>query len=341
MKRLSGLFLSLIVIVCGCATAPDNVVKTGVRPAWMDNPNAKYPFRYYLTAVGEGDNLKDAQSVAIGNLAKMFRSEIKVEEHLHERCVELMGDKSSYQEKTQFNRDVNVSSGISLINVKYADSYMDNLGRIYSLAYINRYQTAKIYVSRLEKNDARIVSYVKKSKHVAPAVAYAALSAAVAISTESQILMEQLNVISTADKKALKVSYARDDLLQALAEAAGGLRFSVDVAGDQSGKVSGSLENLVTGMGFVISNPPSLKIKAKVLLNETDLKRDDLSFVRYEVKIDVMDISGQVVVSVTKQGREGHVSKAEAEARCVRTITSVIENELKTKLQAYFDGLVK
>ncbi len=341
MRLLYGIVLLGVLIVGGCATAPVDVVSGGRRPMWMDNPHAKYPLKYYLTAVGEGDSLKDAQSVAVGNLAKIFHSDIKVEEHLQERYFELMGDKNSYQETSKFDRDVRVSSGMTLVNVQYADSYRDTVGRIYSLAYINRHLTSKIYVSRLEENDKRTVSYVKKSKTGVPAVEYAALSAAVAISSDSQLLLEQLDVISSTAKKAMQMSYEHDQLLHQLADAAGRVHFTVSVSGDQSEKICGSLESLVTDMGFVIDKRSPLKIKCEVTLEDTDLKRGDLSFVRYEAKIDVLDISGQTVVSVSKRGREGHVSKAEAEARCLRTISSLIDQDLKVRLKKYFDGLVK
>jgi len=340
VKLLYGIIL-LVVLVSGCVTAPVDVVGSGRRPSWLDNPQSKYPLRYYLTAVGEGDSLKDAQSVAVGNLAKIFRSDIKVEEHLQERYFELMGDKNSYQEKSQFDRDVRISSGMSLVNVQYAESYKNSVGRIYALAYINRHQTSEIYVTRLEENDARTVSFIEKAKNRTPTVEYASLSAAVAISSDSQLLLEQLDVISPVTKKATNMSYDYDQLLQQLAEAAGRVHFMIEVTGDQSEKVVGALKSLVTDMGFVIDKSASLKINAKILFEDTELKRGDLSFVRYEARIDVLDISGQTVVSVSKRGREGHVSKSEAEARCVRTIASLVDRDLKIKLQAYFDGLVK
>jgi len=341
MRQLNTVILLAVLIASGCVTAPVDAVKSGRRPMWMDNPHAKYPLRYYLTAVGEADSLKDAQSIAVGNLAKIFRSDIKVEEHLQERYFELMGDKNSYQEKSQFDREVRVSSDMSLVNVQYADSYRDTVGRIYSLAFINRHQTSKIYASRLAENDERTKNFVKKSKTEVPAVEYAALSAAVAISSDSQLLLEQLDVISSVAKKEISMSYEHDQLLQQLADAARRVHFMVSVSGDQSEKISGSLESLVTDMGFVIDKRAPLKINGVVAFEDTDLKRGDLSFVRYEAKIDVLDISGQTVVSISKRGREGHVSKAEAEARCLRTIASLIDCDLKTKLQKYFDGLVK
>jgi len=341
MKRLNRICLPLLLMVGACTTpSPDGVVSGSRRPSWMDNPQHKYPFRYFIAAVGEGDTLSDSQSAAVGNLAKIFKSEIDVEENLQERYFELMGDKNSYQEQTRFDRDVRINSAMSLINVRYAESYKDETGRIYSLAFINRAKTAEIYTTRLKENDVRTVDFVERSKGAVPSVTYAALSAAVAISTDSRLLLEQLDIISPTAKKSIRMTYGHDLLAGQLAEAAGMVHFSVQVSNDCDDKIRGALESLVTGMGFVIDEKSELKIRSRVAFEDTDLKRGNLSFVRYEAKLDLVDIGGQTVVSVSKRGREGHVSKAEAQSRCVRTIVSLIDRDFRIRIQAYFDGLV-
>ena len=339
MKCLNMMFLAVALIGSSCVTT-DPAVK-GKRPSWMDNPQSKYPLHYYIAAVGEGDTLDDAQSVAVGNLAKVFRSDVRVDETLRERYVELMGKKNSYQERTQFDRHVQVQSGLSLVNVQYADSYTDETGRVYALAFINRAGTAQIYAARLGENDARTRYFVDQATGTSPAVTYAALSAAMAVSADSQMLLEQLDVISPATKKSVAMTHDHDALSQRLAEAAAKVRFDVRVDGDPEGKIAGALEALVTDLGFTVTREaPVLHVQGKVTFAETDLKRDGLSFIRYEVKLDVLDVVGFTVASVADRGREGHVSKPEARARCVRTIISLIDSKLRPKLLAYFDGLV-
>ena len=339
MRRLSMMFLGMVLIGSACvSTGP---AAKGKRPSWMDNPQSKYPLHYYLAAVGEGDTLDDAQSVAVGNLAKVFRSDVRVDETLRERYVELMGKRNSYQERTQFDRHVQVQSGLSLVNVQYADSYTDDTGRVYALAFINRARTAKIYATRLNENDARTGYFVGQASGASPAVTYAALSAAMAVSADSQVLLEQLDVISPATKEAIAMTHDHDALSRRLAEAAAKVRFDVRVDGDREGKIAGALEALVTDMGFTVAkDAPALRVQGKVTFADTDLKRDGLSFVRYEVKLDVIDVVGFTVAAVADRGREGHVSKPEAQARCVRTIVSLIDSKLRPKLLAYFDGLV-
>ena len=337
MKYMS-LLLSVVLLGGGCATSP--MVK-GKRPSWMDNPQSKYPLRYYIVAVGEGDTLDDAQSVAVGNLAKVFRSDVSVDETLRERYVELMGKQNSYQERTEFDRNVRVQSGLSLVNVQYADSYTDETGRVYVLAFINRAQTAKIYATRLDENDTRTRYFVDQSSGASATIAYAALSAAMAVSTDSQLLLEQLDIISPSTKRSIQMTHGHDALSKRLAEAAGNVRFAVRVEGDQEGKIAAALKAAKTGLGIVVSREgPTLDVKGSASFEDTDLKRDGLSFVRYDVKLDVVDATGITVASAADRGREGHVSKPEAKARCVRSVVALIDGKLRQELVSYFDGLV-
>jgi len=337
MKPFS-LGLGLMLFCGACVTTTGPVPR---RPSWMDNPQVKYPVRYYLTAMGEGDTLQDAQSVATGNLAKIFRSDVHVDERLRERYVELMGRQNSYQEQSQFDRDVSIGSALSVVNVQYADSYKDETGRFYALALMNRAATAEIYATRLNENNERTCYFVGQSDGQSPAMTYAALSAALAVSAESQILLGQLDVISPSTKKAIQMTHAHDALARQAAEAAGQVLFDVRISNDREGKIAASVESLMTGLGFgVAADAQALRVLGSVSFEETDLKRDALAFIRYEVKLDVLDTAGHAVVSVAERGREGHVSKLEAEARCVGSVVALIDRELRPRLLAYFDSLV-
>jgi hypothetical protein len=341
MKRRSVLVVMGLLFAGACATVPANVVVGGRRPAWVDNPQTKYPLRYYVSAIGEGDTLSDAQNVAAGNLAKIFRSDIDVEENLEERYLEFIGKKNSYQEKTRFNRNVRIGSKMSLFNIQYSESYRDATGRIYALAYIDRQQTAGIYKTRLKENDAKVAEFVKRAEGAQPAMQYAALSAAVAVGNASRVMLEQLDVIAPKVKAGIKQAYSYEELSKRLAEAAAKLRFSVSITDDGSGKIKSAVEEMMTGMGFVVDAEGALKVVGKVRFENTDLKRGNLSFVRYEAVFSIVNAAGKTVVSVSQRGREGHVSQKEAQARCVRSVVGVVDGKLRSQLQAWFDGLVK
>ncbi len=342
MKFIRISVWGLLLMASACSTVQSKSTSSkGRRPSWMDNPHQKYPLRYYISAVGEGDTLQDAQGVAVGNLAKVFKTDIKVDEVLQERYVELMGKQNSYQESTQFDRNVQIKAGMSLVNVQYPDSYTDDTGRVYALAVLNREKTAGVLATRLRENDDRIGTFLNQADGASPATAYAALSAAVAISIDSSLLLEQLDIISPATKKSVSLAHDCDVLAKQLAEAAAKVQFDVDVDNDSDGKIAASIEALITDMGFVVADGKNaLRVMGDVTLEETDLKRQELVFVRYEVNLKVLTPDGTVVVSVSDRGREGHVSGKEAEARCIRSIVGLIDRTLRGDLIDYFDGLV-
>lgn len=339
MQAWRGLVLIGAGLVLGCAvTGP----VTAGRPAWMENPQMKYPVKYYLTAVGEGDTLQAAEAVAAGNLAKIFSTHITVDERLTERYHELIGEQNRYQEQTQFDRNVGMVTAMSLQNVQYPERYTDpKTGRVYALAALNRSETAAIYVTRLKGNDERTARFVARSDDLSPAITYAALSAAVAISADSQQLLEQLDVLFPAAKAQVTMRHVHDDLQQRLATAARAIGFSVEIEGDAEGKVTQAVTSLLTGLGFVVSaDSPFLRVRGTVSLEQTDLGRQGLHFVRYLMKLDMRDAYGKTVLALSEQGREGHISLNEAANRCLRSMTGALDRQLVYKLFTYFDQLV-
>ena len=144
-----------IIILCSCSINARE--KDKKKPEWLENPEKVYSPQMYLTAIGEGDTRKDAKSMAAANLAKIFKMEVKASENTLQRYEELTKDnKTKNEDFTQIEKNVNIQSNQVLMNVKYADTYTDNLGRVYALAYINRLKTAQIYEQKINNNAAKI-----------------------------------------------------------------------------------------------------------------------------------------------------------------------------------------
>lgn len=341
MQKWRSLLLVCVCVVFGCSVTTSPV--TAGRPVWMENPQLKYPVKYYLTAVGEGDTQQAAESVAAGNLAKIFKTQITVDERLTERYHELIGKQNLYQEQTQFDRNVNEYTSLSLQNVQYPERTIDSkTGRAYALAALNRQETAGIYVTRLKENDMRTAGFIARSDALSPAMTYAALSAAVTISADSQQLLEQLDVLLPAAKAQVTMTFKHDELMQRMADAAKAIGFTVEIENDPEGKVAQAVTSQLTELGFVVSPDSAfLKVRGSVSMEQTDLGRQGLFFVRYLMKLDVVDAYGKTVAALSEQGREGHVSVTEAASRCLRSMTGAVDRQLVYKVFTYFDGLVK
>ncbi|HAS83143.1 MAG TPA: hypothetical protein DCS43_10840, partial [Verrucomicrobia bacterium] len=289
-----------------------------------------------------GDTLQTAETVAAGNLARIFRTDIVVDERLTERYYELIGKQNVYQEQSQLDRNISVYTAMSLQNVQYPERYTDKkTGRVYALATLNRAETAAIYVNRLKENDAMIVRFVQRSESPSPAMTYAALAAAVAISADSHQLRAQLDVLYPQAKSQVSTTYAHDVLQQRMATAAKQIGVAVSIENDPDGKVAQTIIAQLTGLGFVVAPGDAfLQVRGSVAMEETDLGSKGTFFVRYVMKLDMVDAYGKTVAALSEQGREGHISLNEAANRCTRSMTGAVERQLVNKVFNYFDRLL-
>jgi len=339
MKKIILLSFSLILILSCAAHA---VKRKDSKPEWLKNPKAVYPEQMYLTAIGEGDTRSDAENMAAGNLARIFESNIKAEETVNQRYMELTKNKKTdIEEQTDVTKNVNIKSQQTLFNIQYGESYTDDVGRIYTIAYLNRMKTAEIYENKINKNAVRIDYFMGiADKSNDPILEYAAMSAASAVSSHNELLLAQLTIIFPSAIDMLGINYNHDKIIKDTKAAAANVSCKITIQNDEENKITIMLEELVNDLGFVLSKENVLLIDGNILLEKTDLKRD-LEFIRYELQINVTDNKDNVIVSMSEKGREGHVSAPEAEARAIRTLSKKINKQLKRKLVAYFDGMVE
>ena len=338
MKR-SILLIVLSIIVISCAAHAKK--KKSKAPKWLENPKAVYAEQMYLSAIGEGDSRREAENMAAGNLSRIFESKVKTDETVLQRYMELTkGDDFTYEEQTDVTKNVNIQSGQTLFSIQFAESYTNEMGRVFAIAYLNRLKTSEIYEEKINKNTKSINYFEKECDNSNDIMfKYAAMSAASAVGMSNEVLLEQLGIIFPTSKEMLEINYNYNDLMKKAAEVARQISFKIDIKNDTENKISILVEELLTDLGFVLSEENLLNVNGEVLFEETDLQREN-KFIRYELKLKIIDPENITIVTLSEKGREGHVSLPEAQARAVRTIEKKIKKTLKKKLIAYFDGMV-
>ncbi|MBC8385103.1 MAG: LPP20 family lipoprotein [Candidatus Cloacimonetes bacterium] len=334
----------LIFLILSCAVQAKGKKEMGKKPAWLENPKSKYPEQLYLTAIGDGDSRNDAENMAAANLSKIFESKIKAEETTKQRYRELtVSKKTSTEDEMSIEKNVNILSEQTLYNIQFADSYTNELGRVYTLAYLKRMETGEIYEEKINKNSEQILHFTTQSKKATDILRkYSAMNAASVVALNNNILLDQLSIISPDTKEFLELHYDYNNIVKETAELAKQVGFSVTIRNDPDNKIGIAVESMLTDLGFVISNNGVLNIKSDVMFENTDLKRDDdFKFVRYNFNLNIENRAGDTIVSLAEKGKEGHTTHFEARERAIRTIGEKINKSLKKKLIAYFDGLVK
>jgi len=337
------IFLTIAVLTISCAAQAKSKKGKNKEPEWLTNPKSVYPEQLYLTAIGEGDSRSEAENYAAGNLSKIFEVKVDTDETFIQRYEELTrNEKTDFTESSDVTKKVNLQSGQTFYNLQFSESYTDKLGRVYVLAYLNRFKTGELYEEKINQNQEKISYYLDENEQTEdPLIKYAALTAAETFSTQNEILLEQLDIISPETKEFLELNYNHNEIVKQTSNAAHNIKFRTEIEGDKENKIGILIENLFTELGFVASQDNLLLIEGSVNFEETDLGRDDnYIFVRYDLQLTVKDTTGNVIAALTEKGREGHATFLEAKERCIRTINKKIENSLKKTIINYFNKLI-
>lgn len=323
-----------VALLSGCGTF------RGGSPEWVDNPKTVYPESEYLAAVGEGDTRRAAENAAAANLSRIFESHIESDERLQDQVLET---NDTFERTTDFTTDINILSAQTLHNVKHAEAWTDDRGRVHAVAYLNRRETAAIYRDRIGEQTANVHFLRAQAEQTDDLLKrYANLRAAIRHAGEVRYLLNQLKVIHPPSVPDSTPGYTESHIRRDLAETAKQIRVQINIEGDvnEDRKITSVLDELITGYGFVVGKPAVLNIEGRVAVTDTGQRTADLVFVRYELVMQVKDSTGIMLVSVNEKGREGHVSLSEARVRAFRTLENAIDSKGAGRLDAYFDSLV-
>lgn len=330
------------LVTASCATTGGGDAGGG-KPAASQRLTVGLPPERYLCAVGVGDTRAQAEKSAASELAKVFESKIKVEDTLIQRYTELMGSKgNSLTSQTDGSKYTSITAGQTLYNLKYTEPSVDARGMVTIVAYMDRRETAAVYLDRIGANSRRVKFLTGEADKAGdPAKQFAFLGAAATIGANNRMLVDQLSIISQAAHKTVELGYDQNALQKQAAEAAKRVGFAVKIKNDPDHKVGKLCEELFTDMGFAVSDKPVLTLDGTFTIEDTDLGRTDMKFVRYDCSLSVRDGTGTSFATLVEKGREGHTSTKEATARVLRSIKEKLQTELRKKLTAYFDGLTR
>ena len=313
------------------------------KPTWIDNPQSAYPNAQYISAVGSGDGRQSAENDAVSKLSRIFQSTITSEQTINERYKELFTspNTSTYEQQTDVNKKSTIATSQTLYNFQIPETYTDNLGRTYAIAVIERIPTAEIYKKKIAENDKIMMDYVNRYLSVDDPVAkYASINAASVISAMNEGLKKQLLIIIPGETVKNALGYDDQKVGQMLTEARKDIPFTIEIKNDSLGKATAIVKEMLSEMGFVAAEKGVLTISGDISFEKIDLQRPE-QFVRWSYNLSVIDRSGASIVSLSENGREGHVTYSEAVARATRTMKQRIKQNFAKEINRYFDSLVR
>ncbi|MCF7911641.1 MAG: LPP20 family lipoprotein [Candidatus Cloacimonetes bacterium] len=342
MKKYLIMIILLLLLLSACAG--NKAVKRTSRPAWLDDPESKYPNTQYITAIGSGFSRSDAEKDAAAKLSRIFSTQVEATETMEKRYEELTKNSvTSTEDYARSIKNITLSTSESLINMQFGESYTDNQAKVHAIAYLNRFETAGIYEEMISANSGQINYYTSKSKSLTDALdIYAYYGAAWMIASKNEDLLRQYRIISPQMSSMYKPEYDNNAIKNSYVKAARAITFSINIAGDDDNRIKNIIKRIITAEGFQISDDKAyISASGSINMALTDLKRDDATiFYRWEMSLNLTQPDGNTILSLNPSGRAGSISKEEARARVYIDIEKKLDKTIISELNSWFDNLV-
>jgi hypothetical protein len=327
-------------------------------PDWIEGSSREYGSERYLIGVGQADSQPEAASRAYAALSRIFKAEISAQSKDWESFL-LLEKKgaASTERRLTLDQVTRVSTDKVLENIRLLDTWKDPRGgRHYALAGMDRAQAGAAMQERISELDREVQGAIQESRQTSDKLAAVrALRRALKNLVVREAHNADLRVIRTSGQ-GIESSYHVAELTAQLEQAmTANLVIGVDVAGDQADAVRRAVmeglvrEGLPVTAGRVGGGSPAgsageaapleLLVTGTVRLWPVTVPDPRFKYARWCSDFVIVErATKRVVGAVSRGGREGHLTEAEAMAKAGRVMQQEITSDLAKTLAGYVYG---
>ena len=318
-------------------------VKQGKRPDWIDKESELYPSSMYLTGVGYGPDRQSAEDNARSEIAKIFYSNIHSRTSTFQEYLQTTSEsKEKVTERFDIEEITRVSTQKVLSGIRIAQVFQqtkpDNV--FYALAVLDRNQSAMILNYKIQELDIEIRRLIQKAaKEEDKLSKIKILKEAI----QQYILREAYDAefrIVNKSGKGVASNRSFNEIKNRLTDIL--LRdffIFLSVKGDRAVEIHEALTEGLNRQGFSISedfNKASVVARGTVEIRPIEFGTQDWKYVRWRVYFDLIDQKGGAIFgSVSKTGREGHISLSQAEERAVLKVKKILTSNIADDMTKY------
>jgi hypothetical protein len=292
--------------------------------------------------VGYGDNRDLAERRALAALTAIFGQSIQSEAQSTVAYSEVIsggGIHSASGNQDFFNLIKTSVDMDSLVGAEIKDLWFDGKGTYYAAAVMERAKTTALYKDLINTN-IRLINDLTAipggEKYTLEGLRKFQLAAIIADANTTFLNVLRVMGDGSAGNIPGNLKTGNDYRLE-MADITKNIPIGILVENDQRDRIRGAFSAVITQAGFRSGgvNSPYL-LKARVNMIPVDLPNNPNKFVRYVVDANLEDTrTGNVLLPVLVDGREGHLSIPEAENRALRAAEAKIKETYGQVLDAY------
>jgi hypothetical protein len=324
------------------ANRNQGVVVNRGQPAWVNTPNSVYSPQVYVTAVGYGAERGTAEKAAFANLAALFGQNVQSEQIARTNYSQAVKDGvvSSWTENTELDNAIKTSVELdSLVGAEIKDYWYDGQSVHYAVAVMEKQKTAELYADLIRSNEKIISGLITMSAAEKNSLdGYARYRLAGTVADANRTFANVLIVVGSQGTGINPGDMKKgDDFRLEAANIAKNIPIGVKVDNDRSNRIRGAFSEAINQAGFKSGGIDSRYVlNVDMELNPVDLPNNTNKFVRYVVNANLVDQNTKtVLLPYTVNGREGHLSIAEAENRAVTGVERKIKDSYGGLLSEY------
>ena len=318
-------------------------VKKGKRPDWVDGDSIQYPSSQYLTGIGYGPDRKSAEDKARAEIAKIFFSKIDSRTSSYQEYLQTTSKGKSRTEETfTIDEITKVSTQKVLSGVRISHVYQEKGPRpiSYALAVLDRDQSAAILSDKIQELDQDIKGLLFRAQGEEDTLAKIK---SLKQSIQKHVLREaydaELRIVSrsgTGISPPIRFAEIKSGLESVLLR---DFFIGISVTGTRASEIQEALVQGLNQQGFSISEDlarANVLVRGSVEIKALERGTAEWKYVQWRAHFDMVDNrGGSVFGSVSKTGREGHLSLPQAENRAVRKIRKALTTEITEKMRRY------
>jgi hypothetical protein len=323
------------------ASGPVTASSGKTQPAWVASPGSVYNRNTFVSGVGSGNDRAAAEQKAFAALSSVFNQTLKADMNVIESYQESVksGAVRNWTENTAIENAINTSTAMELVGAEIRDVWSDGK-TFYAVAVMEKAQTTRLYTRMIQDNQ-RIIDTLM----AAPAAGRNSLDGlarfqfAATLAELNKIFANVLSVIGAPVPGGIKAP--EDFRLEAVAIMKN-IPVSVTVQNDRDDRIRAAFISALSAAGFRTGGDNSrYQIQARLSLTEVKLPNQTNTFVRYLIDGNFTNTpTGAILFPDTINGREGHITLPEAEARALRSAENKIKDEYAEALSAFLSRLI-
>jgi hypothetical protein len=317
-----------------------NVAWADKKPDWVEGEAGMYPNEQYIIGTGSASNPELAKDRALGNLAKVFETQIRENSTTQtDTKVSVKNGKEKFTKDTHLAQQINVKTDKVIQGARIAETWLDKSTITHhALAVLDRSQAGTNIRGEMSRLDDETSVELKRSESEKDnLVSMAALNKAVQLQLERDTLQRTLKVIDLSGKGSPS-QWNMADLRGKLDTKLQSLRIATSVESDTYGKLNQTLRSAMGNAGFPAANGVA-DFSLVADLETQDLgMREGWYWLRGKLTVKLIEPDGKIRGRKEWLLKVSALQRNDAESRIMTQVSQKLNQELKPAIIAFATG---